>query len=216
MAKARCAGLHVFLQRRPCRVMHIILILLYQILCLLSRPRGLFSQIRHIWWGKTLGLCPKPKTLGLCPKPCKGLLERSPLTARTLTQLDLCLCIYVVQILVQPYSVLLFPAAPSRIPPAKCGRFHSLRYRIEVVGKLHLNGAERPAGSSGSGKDTSYRKCRLIPPHQSLSRQTACSFLSPQGEAFLQESFRATQQGDEREQYRPPSSVAFDAKLQAV
>lgn len=28
--------------------MHIILILLYQILCLLSRPRGLFSQIRHI------------------------------------------------------------------------------------------------------------------------------------------------------------------------
>ena len=44
-----------------------------------------------------LGLC--PKTLGLCPKPCKGLLERSPLTARTLTQLDLCLCFYVVQIL---------------------------------------------------------------------------------------------------------------------
>ena len=161
--------------------MHIILILLYQILCLLSRPRGLFSQIRHIWWGKTLGLCLKPKTLGLCPKPCKGLLERSPLTARTLTQLDLCLCIYVVQILVQPYSVLRIPAAPSRIPPAKCGRFHSLRYRIEVVGKLHLNGAERPAGRSGSGKDTSYRKCRLIPPHQSLSRQ-----LPPKGKPAVQ------------------------------
>ena len=43
-----------------------------------------------------------------------------------------------------------------------------------------MNGAERHAGRSGSGKDTSYRKCRLIPPHQSLSRQ-----LPPQGEAFL-------------------------------
>ena len=123
MAKALRAGLHVFLQRRPCRVMHIILILLYQILCLLSRPRGLFSQIRHIWWGRgrrrrrrPWDSVPNPKTSGLCPKPCKGLLERSPLTARTLTQLDLCLCIYVVQILVQPYSVLLFPAAPSQIP----------------------------------------------------------------------------------------------------
>ena len=41
-------------------------------------------------------------------------------------------------------AVLLFPAAPSRIPPAKCGRFHSLRYRIEMVGKVHLNRAERP------------------------------------------------------------------------
>ena len=29
--------------------------------------------------------------------------------------------------------MLRIPAAPSRIPPAKCGRFHSLRYRIETV-----------------------------------------------------------------------------------
>ena len=31
--------------------------------------------------------------------------------------------------------MLRIPAAPSRIPPAKCGRFHSLRYRIEMVEK---------------------------------------------------------------------------------
>ena len=49
------------------------------------------------------------KTLGLCPKPCKGLLERSPLTARTLTQLDFGFCFYVVQIL----SVAIFRAANS-------------------------------------------------------------------------------------------------------
>ena len=32
----------------------------------------------------------------------------------------------------------------------------------------------------------------MIPPHQSLTRQTACSFLPTQGEAFLHDSFRAT------------------------
>ena len=91
---------------------------------------------------------------------------------------------FVVLILIQPVSVLRIPAAPSRIPPAKCGRFHSLRYRIEVVGKLHLNGAERHAGRSGSGKDTSYRKCRFIPPHQSLTRQ-----LPPKGKPFCKIPF---------------------------
>ena len=38
---------------------------------------------------KTLGLCHMAKTLGFA-QTHKGLLERSPLTARTLTQLDLC------------------------------------------------------------------------------------------------------------------------------
>ena len=49
------------------------------------------------------------ETLGLCPKPCKGLLERSPLTARTLTQLDFGFCFYVIQIL----GVAVFRAANS-------------------------------------------------------------------------------------------------------
>ena len=40
-----------------------------------------------------------------------------------------------VMILMQPFAVLRIPAAPSRIPPAKCGRFHSLRYRIEMAEK---------------------------------------------------------------------------------
>ena len=35
------------------------------------------------------------------------------------------------------------------------------------------------------GRVYAFRKCRLIPPHQSLTRQTACSFLPTQGEAFL-------------------------------
>ena len=35
------------------------------------------------------------------------------------------------------------------------------------------------------GRVYAFRKCRLIPPHQSLSRQTACSFLPTRGEAFL-------------------------------
>ena len=29
------------------------------------------------------------------------------------------------------------------------------------------------------GRVYAFRKCRLIPPHQSLTRQTACSFLPP-------------------------------------
>ncbi len=46
-----------------------------------------------------------------------------------------------------------------------------------------------------------FRRYQFIPPHQSLTRQ-----LPPQGEAFLQESFPTTRQGDEREQYCPPST----------
>ena len=49
-----------------------------------------------------------------------------------------------------------------------------------------MNGAERHAGRSGSGEDTSYRKCRFIPPHQSLTRQ-----LPPKGKPFLHCANRA-------------------------
>ena len=34
-----------------------------------------------------------------------------------------------------------------------------------------------------------FCKCRVIPPHQSLSRQTACSFLPTRGEAFCKIPF---------------------------
>ena len=44
-----------------------------------------------------------------------------------------------------------------------------------------------------------FCKCRFIPPHQSLTRQ-----LPPRGEAFLQESFRTTQQSDDRSKYTHP------------
>ena len=59
---------------------------------------------------------------------------------------------------------------------------------------------------SASGECNILAVAEIYPP-SSVAVATA----SPQGEAFLQESFRATQQGDEREQYCPPSSVAFGA-----
>ena len=42
-------------------------------------------------------------------------------------------------------------------------------------------------------------RMKFIPPHQSLTRQ-----LPPQGEAFWQESFRTTREGDEREHIARP------------
>ena len=48
--------------------------------------------------------------------------------------------------------------------------FCSVRLRTLLVG-----GARRGVYA--------FRKCRLIPPHQSLTRQTACSFLPTRGEA---------------------------------
>ena len=38
-----------------------------------------------------------------------------------------------------------------------------------------------------------FCKCRLIPPHQSLARQTACSFLPPKG-SLLRDFFRTMRQ----------------------
>ena len=55
--------------------------------------------------------------------------------------------------------MLLVPAAPSRIPPAECGRFHSLRYRIEMVQVSYLRlsipytSAEIPPAGAPSGFD---------------------------------------------------------------
>ena len=66
----------------------------------------------------------------------RKLLERSFLrTFKNFNQGDFCPLLFVVPILMQPFAVLRIPAAASRIPPAKCGRFHSLRYRIEMVEK---------------------------------------------------------------------------------
>ena len=42
----------------------------------------------------------------------------------------------------------------------------------------------RAFGTMGLWREYAFRKCRLIPPHQSLSRQTACSFLPTRGEAI--------------------------------
>ena len=39
------------------------------------------------------------------------------------------------------------------------------------------------------GRVYAFRKCRLIPPHQSLTRQTACSFLPPKGKPFCKIPF---------------------------
>ena len=58
-------------------------------------------------------------------------------------------CPYILRILMWPDSVLRIPAATSQIPSSGIWTaVASLRYRIETVGKLHLNGAERHTGRS--------------------------------------------------------------------
>ena len=60
-----------------------------------------------------------------------------------------------------------------------------------------------------------FCKCRLIPPHQSLARQTACSFLPPKGKPFARFlSYYATK--DEESIYtRPhPSPAAPPSPLE--
>ena len=70
--------------------------------------------------------------------------------------------------------------------------------------KLHLNRAERHTGRSVSwGRYIPMGSANLSP----LISRLRDSF-PPRG-SLLQESFRTTQQGDEREQYCPPSSVAY-------
>ena len=70
--------------------------------------------------------------------------------------------------------------------------------------KLHLNRAERHAGRSVSwGRYIPMGSANLSP----LISRCRASF-PPRG-SLLQESFRTTQQGDEREQYCPPSSVSY-------
>ena len=66
----------------------------------------------------------------------------------------------------------------------------SLRYRIEVVGMLQLNGTERPMCRSASVERYIPMGEQIYPP-SSVANAPA----SPQGEAFLQDSFRTTQQG---------------------
>ena len=71
--------------------------------------------------------------------------------------------------------------------PAGLGRLRFLRYRIEMVGKLHLNRAERPMCRSGLNKryllTSSYSERKYIPPHQSLNATNCLQFSSPWGEA---------------------------------
>ena len=66
-----------------------------------------------------------------------------------------------------------------------------------------MNGAERHAGRSASGERYIPMVVEIYPP-SSVANAPA----SPQGEAFLQDFFRTSQQGDEREPIYPPSSVA--------
>ena len=81
----------------------------------------------------------------------------------------------------------------------------------EVRGLRSVRLRTRLAGAGRVGRVYDFRKCRLIPPHQSPTAPA-----SPRGEAFLQESFRTTRQGDKREHLCPPSSVACGSKLLAV
>ena len=93
--------------------------------------------------------------MGLCPKPCLGdFLRRSHLrTFKTFTARGLCLYFYVVQIL----SVVIFRAANSgcyEVNPASGidTAVASLRYRLEVVGELVADLAERPMCRSVLGE----------------------------------------------------------------
>ena len=45
--------------------------------------------------------------------------------------------------------------------------------------------ASRLLGGWEAFRGYASHKCRLIPPHQSLARQTACSFLSPEGKPSI-------------------------------
>ena len=78
--------------------------------------------------------------------------------------------------------MLRIPAAPSQIPSSGIWTaVASLRYRIEMVKKLHLNRAERHAGRSDSGLryiptgiNLHPRKAYIIPfPHSRIKREAA-------------------------------------------
>ncbi len=92
--------------------------------------------------------------MGLSPKPhLKTSCKKFSRLSRTSTQLDLCVCLYVVQLL----NVAVCRAANSgcyEVNPANGidTAVASLRYRIEMVGKLHLNRAERPMCRSVLGE----------------------------------------------------------------
>ena len=72
-------------------------------------------------------------------------------------------------------------------------------------------GTERHTGRSVSGGRYIPMGSANLSPLISRLRDS----FPPRG-SLLQESFRTTQQGDEREQYCPPSSVVFGVKLLAV
>ena len=88
---------------------------------------------------------------------------------------------------------LISPNFPARQPPIGGNKFFSffvrrLPYR-EVFGiwrevRWGCRVRLRTRLLSGARRGVyAFCKCRLIPPHQSLARQTACSFLPPKGKA---------------------------------
>ena len=128
--------------------------------------------------------------LGLCPNPLRKLLERSFLrTFKNFQQGDFCPLLFVVRILMQPYTLHVFRLLRAKSRPAGFVRLRSLRYRVEVVEKLHLNRAERHMGRSirilSFGRANFLKKrvvgndlCVVPPSHQLISMP----FLSGSGE----------------------------------
>ena len=148
------------------------------------------------------------KTSGRCPEPYKGLLVRSPLTARTLMKgiFAPVFLLYGIRCRRLPCCELRLLRAKSR--PAGFVRLRSLRYRVEVVGKLHLNRAERHMGRSlrilSFGRANFLKKRvvgndpRVVPPsHQLISMP----FLSGSGEKRQLSKSRSTGFGSEQPEF---------------
>ena len=116
------------------------------------------------------------------------------------------------EFLAQPHSVLRIPAATNQIPSSGIWALTLSPLPDRNGRKLVVDWGGTTRGSFRiGGRIHSCGECKFIPPHQSL-----VATASPQGEAFLRESFRTTQQGDKRERYCPPSYVAYGVKLLAV
>ena len=96
------------------------------------------------------------KDLGALPQaPLRKLLEKFSKNFQNFNQGGFYPYVYVVRILYVAIYKLRIPAAPRPIPSTELARrqlvaLSHLRYRIEVVGMLQLNGTERPMCRSAS------------------------------------------------------------------
>ena len=115
-----------------------------------GRPRGSAPRLRP--WDSV----PNPKTLGFA-QTHKGLLERSPLTARTLTQLDFGFCFCVVQI---------FSVADFRATISGCSEPHSASEMRTFSLSPLPDRSGRKLVDDRDGTIHFYGECRFIPPHQ--------------------------------------------------